>query len=109
MTSRRYPLSTPPLPVPPPSPPRILDRVRLVARQRFGQEGPGERDAPWTRPFVLLHNQRHPRDLSPGEVLRFLERVAHREPDALNRREEAHTALTFLDHDVLGLPVGEPE
>jgi integron integrase len=56
---------------------------------------------------VLFHGKRHPRDLSAGDVLRFLEHVAQTEPDALNRLDEAHTALTFLYHEVLGLAVGD--
>jgi hypothetical protein len=91
----------------PPSPPRLLDLVRQVARTNFGQDGPGERYADWTRRLILFYDKRHPRDLVPGEVGRFLEHVAQTESDALNRLEEAHTALTFLYHNVLGLTVGE--
>jgi integron integrase len=91
----------------PPQAPRLLDLVRQVARTRFGQDGPGERYASWTRRLVLFHAKRHPRDVSPGDVGRFLEHVAQTEKDPLNSLEEAHTALTFLYHDVLGLAVGE--
>jgi hypothetical protein len=42
-----------------------------------------------------------------GDVGRFLQHVAQTEKDPLARLEEAHTALTFLYHDVLGLDVGE--
>jgi integron integrase len=100
---------TTPLPPPAtaPQPPRLLDLVRSVARTRFGQDGPGERYAHWTRRLVLFHAKRHPRDLSPGDVGRFLEQVAQTEKDALDRLEEAHTALTFLYRDVLALDVGE--
>jgi integrase-like protein len=86
-------MSTPlPLAEAPPQPPRLLDLVRQVARTRFGQDGPGERYAHWTRRLVLFHDQRHPRDLSPGDVGRFLEHVAHTETDALNCLEEASGA-----------------
>jgi hypothetical protein len=64
------------LPVAPPQPPRLLDLVRQVARTRFGQDGPGERCASWTRRLVLFHAKRHPRELSPGDIGRFLEHVA---------------------------------
>jgi integron integrase len=40
-------------------------------------------------------------------VGRFLEHVAQTEKEPLGRLEQAHTALTFLYHDVLGLDVGE--
>jgi Phage integrase, N-terminal SAM-like domain/Phage integrase family len=100
-------MSTPlPLSAAPAQPLRLLDLVRHVARTRFGQEGPGERYAHWTRHLVLFHDKRHPRDLTPGDVRRFLEHVAQTEKDPLHRLEEAHTALTFLYHDVLGLDVG---
>jgi hypothetical protein len=92
-------MTTPvPLPEAPPQPLRLLDLVRQVAQTRFGQDGPGERYAHWTRRLVLFHDKRHPRDVSPGDVGRFLEHVAHTETDALNRLEVAHTALTFLYH-----------
>jgi hypothetical protein len=101
-------MSTQPLPaVNPPQPPRLLDLVQQVAQARFGQDGPGERYADWTRRLVLFHGKRHPRDLHPGDVRRFLEHVAHTEKDPLPCLEQAHTALTFLYHDVLGLDVGE--
>ncbi len=88
-------------------PPRLLDLVRQVALARFGQTGPGDRFADWTRRLVLFSNKRHPRDLSPGDVGRFLEHVAQTEKDPLARLEEAHTSLTFLYQDVLGLNVGQ--
>ena len=51
-------MASPPLPSPPPPPaPRLLDVVRQVARTRFGQEGPGERYADWTRRLVLFQYQ----------------------------------------------------
>ena len=99
-----------PAPVPgtsAPQPPRLLDLVRQVALARFGQDGPGERYAGWIRRLIFFHGKRHPRDLFPGDVGRFLEHLAHTEKDPVNCLEQAHTALTFLYRDVLGLDVGE--
>src|SRR5262245_31003289 len=95
-----------PIAVASPHAPRLLDLVRQVAQARFCQPGPGDRCANWTRRLVLFHNKRHPRDLCPGDVGRFLEHVAQTEKDPLARLEEAHTSLTFLYQDVLGLDVG---
>jgi Phage integrase, N-terminal SAM-like domain len=92
---------------PAPQPPRLLDQVRLAARARFGQDGPGERFALWARRLILFHDKRHPRELSPGEVGRFLEHVAHTEKDPLKALDDARAALAFLYRDVLGLDVGE--
>jgi integron integrase len=96
----------PSLPTAPQSP-RLLDVVRQVARARFGQDGPGHRYAGWVRRLILFHNKRHPRELDLGDVGRFLDHVAKTEKDPLNCLEEAHTALTFLYHDVLALNPGE--
>ncbi len=98
---------SPPPPVPPGQPPRLLDLVRQVALQRFGQEGPAERFVSWSRRLILFHNKRHPRDLLPADVGRFLEHVAQTEKDPLPCLEQAHDALTFLYRDVPGLNIGE--
>lgn len=90
-----------PVCAPPPQPPRLLDLVRQTARAHFGQDGPAERIAGWTRRFVLFHGTRHPRDLSPADVRTFLEHVAQTEKDPLASLEQAHAALSFLYHDVL--------
>jgi integron integrase len=88
----------------PPRPPRLLDLVRSVARDHFGQDGPADRIAEWTRHLILFHSKRHPSDLTPGDVCRFLEHVAQTEKtDALGLLEQAHDALTFLYQHVLGL------
>jgi hypothetical protein len=87
----------------PPSPPRLLDLVRQVALTRFGQDGPAERYADWTRRLILFHDKRPPRELAPGDLGRFLKHVADTAHDALSGREEAHTVLTFHDHSPLGL------
>jgi integron integrase len=97
----------PAAPPAPPQPPRLLDLVRQAALLRFGQDGPGDRYAHWTRRLVLFHDKRHPRDLDLAAVRRFLEHVAQTEKDPLSCLEEAHTALSFLYHDVLALDVGE--
>src|SRR5689334_15294950 len=96
-----------PPPPPSPQPPRLLELVRQAALARFGQDGPAQRYADWARRFILFNGKRHPRDLGPGDVGRFLGHVGQTEKDALNSLEEAHAALNFLYHDVLGSDVGE--
>ena len=86
-----------------PSPPRLLDLVRQVALTRFGQDGPAECFADWTGRLILFHDERHPRELVPGDVGRFLEHVARTEPDGLNGLEKAHSALIFLYRGTHGL------
>src|SRR6516164_9249913 len=82
--------------------PRLLDQVRQLALAHMGQPTFGERCAEWTRRFVLFHNQQHPRDLHADQVGQFLTHVAQTTPEALAAMEQAHEALTFLYHTVLG-------
>src|SRR5207248_11012549 len=96
-----------PSPVAAPQPPRLLDQLRQAALAHFGRPEPGQRFADWTRRFILFHGKRHPRDLGAAEVGLFLEHVARTEKDPLPCLEEAHEALSFLYHDLLGLLTGE--
>ena len=100
-------MSTQPDAPSPAQPPRLLDLVRERAYRHFGQDGPAQRHVHWTRRLIVFHSIRHLKDLSPGDVGRFLEHVAQTEKDPLNCLEQAHAALTYLYHDVLGLDLGE--
>jgi hypothetical protein len=52
-------MSAPSPPAPPaPQPPRLLDLVRQLARDLFGQDGPAERHAHWARTFIRFHDKR---------------------------------------------------
>src|SRR5262249_37671119 len=82
--------SAPPPALAPSPPPRLLDLVRQVARTRFGQDGPGERYADWTRRLILFPGKRHPRDLSPAAAGRFLAHLPHTDKDPLNRPPQPH-------------------
>src|SRR5262249_47187248 len=59
---------------------RLLDLIRQIAHQRFGQDGAAERHACWARRLILFHDKRHPRDLR-----RFLLHVAQTKADARSR------------------------
>ncbi len=93
-----------------PQPPLLLDLVRQVARTRFGQDGPGDLYAYWARRLILFHEKRHPRDLSLGDVRRFLEHVAQTQQEALLlclEQASSTQRLTFLFHEVLSLDLGD--
>jgi integrase len=95
-------MSTQPPPVQAsPQPPRLLDLVRQIARQRFGQDGPGERHARWTRSFILFHNKRHPRDMGAPENEAFLTHLAVNQHVAASTQKQAFFALLFLYQQVL--------
>ncbi len=98
-------MSEPPS-APPAQAPRLLDQLRVAARNHLGRPEPGERYAQWAQRFILFHQKRHPRELKAAEVVRFLEHVARTEKNAVDALKEAHEALSFLYREVLGLDLG---
>lgn len=57
----------------------------------------------WVRRYVLFHDKRHPRDLGPDHVNRFLTHLAVREKVAASTQNQALAALLFLYGEVLGI------
>ncbi len=90
-----------------PAAPCLLDRLRQIAHDHFDRPEPGERYADWARQFILFHNKRHPTELGPAEIGHFLEHVVRTGPDAVDRLQLAHEALTFLYRNVLHLDLGD--
>jgi hypothetical protein len=50
-----------------PATPRLLDRLRACALDRFARKEPGERFAGWARRFILFHQKRHPAEMGTSE------------------------------------------
>jgi hypothetical protein len=63
-------------PMPPPSPPRLLDQVRQAMRAAGHDAATTAAGAAWVCRFIFFHNKRHPRDLGRAEVGQYLEHVA---------------------------------
>jgi hypothetical protein len=73
----------PPTSPPPSVPPRLLDQLRLAARQRGYPEPTVAAFADYSRRFILFHGKRHPRELGLPEIGQFLESIAQSEKDPL--------------------------
>lgn len=58
----------------------------------------------WIKRYVVFNDRRHPRDLGPDDVRRFLSRLARQEHVAASTQNQALAALTFLYDRVLGHP-----
>lgn len=87
--------------------PKLLDQLRAAAQQFGHPDSWTDEAGQWCRRFILFHGTRHPGDMGPAEVARFLEHVAKTEKDALRALAAAHGALTFLYERVLHRPLGE--
>ena len=59
----------------------------------------------WARRYVLFHDRRHPRELGPDHVNRFLTHLAVREKVAASTQTQALSALLFLYGEVLRMPL----
>ena len=57
----------------------------------------------WVRRFILFHDKRHPRDLGPEEVARFLTHLAVERGVAPATQGQAKSALLFLYRVVLNV------
>jgi integron integrase len=93
-------------PVPPsyatPSPPRLLDRVRLSIRARHYSHRTEKAYLAWIRRFVLFHDNRQPDRLGAVEVRGYLSHLATTRHVSSSTQNQAFSAILFLYRDVLG-------
>jgi integron integrase len=61
----------------------------------------------WARRYVLFHGKRHPRELGPDHVNRFLTHLAVSEKVAASTQNQALSALLFLYGEILRMPLPE--
>ena len=59
-----------------PSPPRLLDQVREVARLKHFSLSTEKSYVHYIRDFILLHNKRHPKEMGASEIRAYLWRLA---------------------------------
>lgn len=81
--------------------PRLLDEVRRVLRVKHYSLRMEHIYAGWIRRFILSNGKRHPRDMGPAEVERFLSRLAVEGGVAASTQNQALSALLFLYREVL--------
>jgi integron integrase len=98
---------SPSIPPAAPAAPRLLDQVRMVARERGHPAAAAAAMAQWTRRFILFHGKRHPREMGVAEVRQFLQALAQTEKDAVRVLAASRDALDFLYREVLHIDVGE--
>lgn len=59
----------------------------------------------WARRYILFHGKRHPRELGPDHVNRFLSHLAVQDKVAASTQNQALAALLFLYGEVLRMPL----
>ena len=87
------------MPAEPPAisfPPRLLDRVRIAARQRHYSLRTEQSYVAWVRRFILFHGKRHPKDMGAPEIVAFLSDLAVRRRVSASTQNQALSSLLFL-------------
>ena len=88
------------------SPPSLLTQMRRVLRLRRYSRRTEESYVAWIRRYVRFCGMRHPRELGPSDVTRFLSSLAVDRRVSASTQNQALSALVFLYRDVLDMPVG---
>jgi integron integrase len=82
---------------------KLLAQVRQAIRVRHYSRRTEEAYVAWVRRFVRFCGMRHPAEVDPGEVSRFLLSLADSRAVAAATQNQAGSALQFLFGQVLGL------
>lgn len=80
--------------------PRLLDNVRGRLRYKHDSSRTEQAYVGWIRRFILANDKRHPREMGAAEVERFLSDLAVRGEVSASTRNQALSALLFLQRAV---------
>ena len=86
--------------------PKLLTQVRQAIRVRHYSSRTEEAYVGWVRRFVRFTKMRHPAEVAPEEVSRFLVSLADTRVVAAATQNQAASALQFLYEQVLRRPLG---
>jgi integron integrase len=84
---------------------RFLEVVRRKLRERRYSRRTEEAYVHWIRRYIVFHGRRHPSELGPDAVKRFLSDLAVGQQVAASTQNQALQALLFLYGQVLGKPL----
>ena len=89
----------------PPAAPKLLDALRAALATRHYSARTIEAYASWVRRYVIHAGLRHPRELGPDDVRRFLTALAVQHGVSASTQNQAFAALCFLYREVLAAPL----
>ncbi len=84
---------------------RFMEIVRRKLRERRYSRRTEEAYVHWIRRYIVFHGRRHPGELGPEAVRRFLSDLAVGQQVAASTQNQALQALLFLHAQVLGRPL----
>ena len=83
--------------------PRLLDRVRQALKRSGRSHRTADSYVGWIERFVRFCGLRHPRELGPTDVERFLNHLANHRRVAAATQNQARAALLYLYRHVLAI------
>jgi integron integrase len=86
---------------------KLLLRVRNILRTRHYSRRTEQAYLAWIRRFILFHRRRHPSEMGPAEINRFLSHLAITEKVSASTQTQALSAILFLYRHVFGREVGD--
>ena len=86
-----------------PTPPKLLDQLRIHLRTRHYSIRTEEAYVDWARRFILFHDKRHPREMGAIDVEAFLSHLAVVRHVSASTQNQAKSALLYLYKQVLGI------
>ena len=86
--------------------PSLLTQVRRAVRVRHYSRRTADAYVGWIKRFIRFCGMRHPRELGPADVSRFLTHLAVDGKVTASTQNQALSAIVFLYREVLDLPVG---
>jgi len=88
-----------------PTPPRLLDQIRIALRVRHASPRTETAYVHWARRFILFHGKQHPAELGPEAITAFLNHLAVEGRVSASTQNQALNAIVFLYRRVLGRDV----
>jgi integron integrase len=82
-------------------PPKLLDQVRAAIRTRHYSRRTERAYTYWVRRLIAASGRRHPSDLGPDDITRFLTSLAIDQRVAASTQNQALSAILFLYREVL--------
>lgn len=83
--------------------PKLLDTLRAQLRVMHYAIRTEDAYVDWVRRFILFHNKRHPKDMGPEDVAKFLSHLAVTRHVSASTQNQAKAAVLFLYRHVLGI------
>ncbi|NUO83964.1 integron integrase [candidate division KSB1 bacterium] len=90
-------------------PPKLLDRLRYELRTEHYARSTEQAYVDWAYRYIMFHNKRHPAEMGPEEIKRFLTYLAVERHVAASTQNQALCALLYFYRKILKKEIKQVE